>query len=393
MKKYKNFIHKYFVIGLILLLPVIITFLLTIVYLYKTKETLDVNKVVELQQKKDYIYGTGLKDDIYQYKMALAKKCPAKIMAFGTSRVLQFRKNFFTASFTNVGGSVPYINIGRIFLEESLKYNKPKIMIMGIDYWWFNEKFDNSKNVVSSYQPDMQSLVSTVIKYLYSGKIGKKEFIKTIFYNNDKKMTIYKPIGIVASKNSEGYLPDGSYLFTNLYTGENKVFKDRRFKDTLHRIENEGFRFEYASKVNPKALNELEKIREICKKNNIKLILFFPPFSQTVYDELNKRKEDYKYFKELHNYLDKNKIKYYDFTNPATFGSNDCESIDGFHGGDVAYARILLKIADKDETLNKYINRNYLEESIKKNKNHAVIFDANKYKFKETDFLGLGCKK
>ena len=86
----------------------------------------------------------------------------------------------------------------------------------------------------------------------------------------------------------------------------------------------------------------------------------------------------------------------FDYHDPKIIHSNDCEFIDGFHGGDVTYQRILLDMAEKDESLKSYVDMNILKKSINKNSNKTLtIFksEKNMYLRHEIDFLEIGCKK
>ena len=91
MNIYKKFLINTIINFTVLLSILVIPFIFVSIYLYKTKEIFDTNKIAEMQQKGDYIYGPGLKDEMYAYKIALIKKRPTAIMTFGSSRVLQFR--------------------------------------------------------------------------------------------------------------------------------------------------------------------------------------------------------------------------------------------------------------------------------------------------------------
>lgn len=72
--------------------------------------------------------------------------------------------------------------------------------------------------------------------------------------------------------------------------------------------------------------------------------------------------------------------------------NDNCEFIDGFHGGDIFYARILRNMAEKSQTLMPYVNILYLNEIIDSHAGKVFSKDNISY-FYEQDFLSLGCKK
>ena len=76
----------------------------------------------------------------------------------------------------------------------------------------------------------------------------------------------------------------------------------------------------------------------------------------------------------LHAYMDETEcmcrtldIPWFNFTDLATTGGSDDETVDGFHGSEVAYARITY-LMGKDKTLANYVNNEKLEYAI----NHPI---------------------
>ena len=78
---------------------------------------------------------------------------------------------------------------------------------------------------------------------------------------------------------------------------------------------------------------------------------------------------------------------------PKNIGSFNCEFIDGFHGGDVTYAKILLALATQNKKLTVLLNLNYLSRIISLYHGLAFIPDKQVTLKKEIDFTQLGCKK
>jgi hypothetical protein len=68
--------------------------------------------------------------------------------------------------------------------------------------------------------------------------------------------------------------------------------------------------------------------------------------------------------------------------------------VDGFHGGEVTYARLLLRLSKKHPTLANNLKLEQLNQWVNQYKGHAQIpFEPEKLKYKEVDFLQIGCKK
>lgn len=88
----------------------------------------------------------------------------------------------------------------------------------------------------------------------------------------------------------------------------------------------------------------------------------------------------------------------YDFHDIRKAESTDCECIDGFHIGDVAYQKILLKILKQnpDSVLSKYVNTGLIGLMAREHTGKVMaVFEADqdKFNYREADFLKLGCQK
>ncbi len=106
------------------------------------------------------------------------------------------------------------------------------------------------------------------------------------------------------------------------------------------------------------------------------------------------KKFNYSYIGDLKRKFHNAGIKLYDFTDPSKIlDTSDCEFIDGFHGGDVIYAKILKYIASHEPDLADYIQHHYLEKVISAYTGLSMIPNPKITLKSEVDFLCEGCKK
>ena len=120
------------------------------------------------------------------------------------------------------------------------------------------------------------------------------------------------------------------------------------------------------------------------------MIVLTTPLAPSVYNMLIQDKDQrFSYLYSFSNFAIKNNI--YNFFNPQTLTTTDCEFYDGFHGGDVVYARILSQISKENSMLAHFVNLSKIQQIINSKKGHAYSGDLTHWK--ETDFLELGCKK
>ena len=361
--------------------------------LLKAKEDFSLQEAVKFQLEQNAIYNF-LSNDMFKYKLELIKNIKPKIIALGSSRVMQFREESFNTSFITTGGAMNYLNEGYLFLQEMKKIHKPEIIILGLDFWWFNEKFYQPKvfDQQEKKEIDIKSKINQTLSMVIKGEISFDIFEYILKDTND--ITSYQNMGLRSLKYSNGFRKDGSYQYSNFILGDEKN-SDIKFSNTYDRINNGNSRFEYANHVSKERVEIFDEIIKFAKDNDIKLILFIPPLANEVIEKMSSLGDKYNYVSEFRKLVKDTDIENYDFHDMRDYYKDSCEFVDGFHGGDVTYQRILKKMYDQNSSLSKYLNIDLIRKSIDDNKGKTLtIFDKSKYKvYKENDYLELGCVK
>lgn len=361
--------------------------------LLKAKEDLSLQEATKFQLEKNAIYNY-LNLDRFKYKLELIKNIKPKIVAIGSSRVMQFREESFNTSFITTGGAMHHLNEGYLFLQEMKKIYKPEIIILGLDFWWFNEKLDQPRvfNYLNKTEIDIKAKINQTLSIILKREIDLDIFEYILKDTND--ITNYQNIGLRSIKYSNGYRKDGSYQYSNFILGDEKN-SDIKFSNTYDRINHGNSGFEYASHISKERVEIFNEIIKFAKDNDIKLVLFIPPLANEVVEKMNSLGDKYNYVSEFRKLVKSTDIENYDFHDMRDYYKDSCEFVDGFHGGDVAYQRILKKMYDQNSSLSKYLNIELINKSISENAGKTLtIFDKTKYKiYKERDFLELGCVK
>ena len=395
---YNNFLYYVLLFTIICFIPVI----LNILFLYNAGENSGFDEIVRLQINNNAIYGTSLNQNTFLYKLDMVKIVKPVIIALGSSMVMQFREESFLCSFVNCGGAMKNLKEGRLFIEKMLLFHKPKLIIVGIDFWWFNQNIEQSKDFSYHDNNGKTLTINKLIKpfaYIWEDKITIKDYLNILLNRRqENNITKYYNIGLRAIKTAEGYRKDGSMLFSSILFGCNKGFADKNFKDTLGRIKEGTRKMEYGKNISTESIAEFYRIVKLCKDHNIDVIYIIPPLSYTAYNRMQSMVSEYSYVSKLRNYikLSLKNYEFYDFQNILDVGSDDCECIDGFHCGDVTYQKILLKICQNNPNsiIIKYLNIDLIKNTVIKYKGRALsLFNDNKFKLKEVDYLGIGCKK
>lgn len=389
-------VRKYLTLYFTLLGVVAALVLIQIAFMKRTYELTDYSDIIEEQQNENAIYGSSLNGYAFFYKLKLALHRKSEILALGSSRVTQFHDRMFNTSFTNAGFGMRYLEDGNEFIRKTLAVYTPKVMIINIDFWNFNDEFPSFPGHGNDSETKItQTKIYSIFEWLISGKLPLGTYFKlwtqTPFYNSFTKVPL---MGIFAASNGTGYRPDGSYLHTRYYMGalDNR---DEKFQHTLSKIDQGIDFFMYADRVGNKKWNYFLETLKLLEDRGVKIVLFLPPIVPTVF---NKMMESGKYalYQELQEKLKSLPYEFYDFTDITRLGSNECECTDAFHGGVILHYRMMLDLLKQnpDSVLSQYLNTKYFKQMINQYPGLTAPPDfMEESNFEEQDFLKLGCVK
>jgi len=331
--------------------------------------------------KTKYLIGYAYNENNYNYlKWKSLVLLPVNnVLAIGSSRVLQFRDKMFNTSFYNAGYSISSINDFVPFLKSLPKEKYPQYIIVGIDQWMFNKKWDNLSKIVSieTWSSSFSKIPNfKVIKNIWLDLIFNKT--KLIYDGNDNK-EITK-IGLNSYVNNSGFRNDGSFYYGSQIEKllkNDSTASDFKYKDTFERINTGTKRFEYGESVNKDALNELDNFLNYCSCHDIYVVGFLPPFADKVNEKLKQSK--YNYIDEImpkaQEFFNKYNFELYNFSHLCDIESGDEETIDGFHGGELAYLKILIKMIESNSKLKNVSNIVKLKEDLVNAKNRYFVYE------------------
>jgi hypothetical protein len=361
--------------------PVIFIFSVVLLPLYSSHEYLyDIKQTIS--QNKKYLIGYAFNENNYRFlKWSVMNNDPKrKVIALGSSRVLQFRDEMFTERFYNVGYTITSVNDLLPFMKSIPKDKYPKYLILGLDQWMFNANWDDLQNTNSEdywassyeYSPSIVTLKRTIYGLL-------KEEIN-FYYNSSLQENVFK-IGLSAHGKSAGIRNDGSMNYgsrINYLDGFNDEYDfSLMFGDTYKRIEKGNRRFEPGFEVGQKHVQVLISFLDFCKMNNIIVVGFLPPFAQSVYSRMLESK-NHNYINQIYNKLsphfDALGFELYDFTDGEKINSKNTEFIDGFHGGERTYQRLLIEILRQGSALNTVCDSDKLIEDLNKSQSRYLVY-------------------
>jgi hypothetical protein len=323
--------------------PSLVVVVLFSSFLIMSNEIYHFETIVKTQQL-DELYGIAFSDRNVEYKLHNLLKRDPELVIIGTSRVMQFRSGMFDEYVTyNAGGIVRNISHFRPLLYKLISDgNPPKLVIVGLDQYFFNESWHQINPADVSYLNQLHykpNLVFPDRRKLFEAFVSDPGvFLSGSIFKSDN-------LGLLGRVYNQGFRVDGSYYYGRYYDlGMNN---DTDFIDTIYRIENGVSRFQYADNYNPRAVKELEAFLLLANQHEIFVIGFMPPYAPTI-NELMSLTGNYEYINkvtlEINSLFEQYGFKYFDFTTMGNTKDNDF--VDGFHGDEMVYGLIAREIID-----------------------------------------------
>ncbi len=363
---------------LILGFPFLILLSVPGLVLFSSRELVSFKTITRIHNSnEDLLIGPAYSNPDKYMKLNSTLERKPKVLALGSSRIMQVRSRFFKDStqFYNAGGGIEKIRQFNFFINKLKTEDQPEILIIGLDQYFFNSSFDDlsQKNFESDYK-DNSSPLSYLFDNCFSiwGRVIKNKIsVFGIFERNDKS------VGLNAILNENGFNHDGSYYYGTRYTHPEE-FIDYGFKDTYQRIQTGVKRFQYGTQVNENAIASLNEFLKNCKERKIHVIAFLPPYAPSIVHKMRGLESKYSYIDKIGTrcrpYFADKDFKILDFTDMSFLGMSDENYIDGFHGSDKVYLRILMELAKADEKLSAYCDQRYLDSLYSHSRSQLQVF-------------------
>ncbi len=362
----------------IFITPLLLLLTIPTCILWKSKENFyTIDQLITGNQK--YLIGYSYNEHNYHYlKWAcLDKKEKKTIWALGTSRVLEFRAKMFDSGFYNAGNTISGINDFVPFMKNIPVNKYPSYLLIGLDQWMFNTSFNSSSPArpVSFWEnsftcfPGLPATYQWMYADLFRGKYHRPAL--------EQQDSLFK-VGLNAVINHKGFRNDGSIDYGNQVTKllhNDPTADDYLFSENLGRIGRNSRYF--GNDVDEKSLGTLNEILAFCSMHHIKVIAFLPPFADIVYSKMIQSGK-YNNMKLIYNSVRPLFEQYgdeiYDFSHNALCGSDDAESIDGYHGSELTYQRLLIAMLEAGSALNRVTDVKRLKHDLSHPINRYCIY-------------------
>lgn len=330
------------------------------------KEDYTEKEIIENYQ--NVLYGSTVKTgSLIKFKI-IEEKQPA-VVAIGSSRVMQFRADYFkNADFYTMGGTSGSIEEAQETFNRIKSVYVPQIVILGIDLWWLNPKVDHRSHLEE--REKIYNSKSMQYFQLFSYLKDDTDMRMVLFNTSTIKDRDYLGnrinVGLSAAVKSNGFrLSDGSYQEGEIIAQNPSL--ETKLSDIYQRMDKGNRFFNWNQDIDYDELKKLKQLIQDMKSNGVHVVVFLPPFPNEIYSAMCHDEHYSTFLSEFEKSLDdlctEEEVYFANCSNLAWLGASDNECIDGFHGSETAYARIIYKMLE-DEKLSNFVNKEFLEECI-----------------------------
>lgn len=363
-------------------------------FLNRVNETIGPVSAAQMQDSRGDLYGPALVYRPFAYKLERYRLKQPEILIVGSSRAMPFAGEVFTSSMINAGGAANTLDQAIAFTREAIAVHKPKSILITLDFWWFNPNRDDEIDATGDLSDEVEISLTqllTPLEWMVDGKLHVASLLEGMLPFS----SLPPGIGAFAKFGGRGWDVYGRYDYGTLLDG-GMASDDRQFKRTLKRLQSAKKSSKLNVRVGPSAdsVAALGGLLSELEAQSVDVTLVLPPLAGPVLKAISED-DDNRLLPLWRDAMNRLGARVFDFTDPATIGSADCEFVDGFHGGEVTYMRILDAIANFGGSfLARAIDRDMVASLIESNVGHARVAELRPGNMPaEVDFLDLGCDK
>jgi hypothetical protein len=319
--------------------------------LWRAGETWPLERVIRYQETHPRSFFARLMIDqgTFRYKYLQVLRQRPKILVLGSSRMMQFRAEMFgqqASHFYNGAGLVHSVEDLEVLFDRLPTEATPKILILGIDFWWLNpnEKREANDAFVRGADEDgtfrWQGHANALSQFLCHLD-SLVELVRTA------KRRDPDAIGLQAIFHRQGFRRDGSKRF-HFKVPTTPEEWSRRFpsKEFAERdILGGGPHFAFADGISAQLLGQLRLTLEKIKTRGVLVIGYSPPLLAEWAHLVLEAPRQKEYWRDFHENVPKMfrelGIPLFDVKTPADLGLDDRYMRDGYHAHDTFNLHVL----------------------------------------------------
>jgi hypothetical protein len=329
--------------------------------LWRVGETWPLQRAIRFQEtnpRSFFARGT-LDQGTFRYKYLQILRRHPEILLLGSSRMMQFRAEMFgrqAPTFYNAGGIIHSIEDLHTFLERLPADATPKIVILGVDFWWLNP--NEKKESIDSFA------VGVEVEGTYSwqghanalaGYVRHPESLRALFAESFGSKFDRNAIGLAAVEHRQGFRPDGSKRFEIKLPATAEEWRHRLpGKKTVNKdILGENFPFAFAEGVPSSLLEQLRSVLLKFKERGVFVIGYNPPIASewaALVSTSPRHKEFWKqYHEKVPEVFRSLQFPFVDVITPQQIGLDDRYMRDWYHGHDPFDMEMLRRFCEEPQ--------------------------------------------
>ncbi|MDG2033424.1 MAG: hypothetical protein P8J29_05775 [Rhodospirillales bacterium] len=315
------------------------------------------------------LWGPAFGQQHATYKLARSIYLKPEIIVLGSSRVTQFRDYMAPGNLKIYNASLAASSLSGAYryVTSLIPKHRPKLILLGIDPWWFDPVFDKKHHPPLSTKFNIRPLISNTINAALDIKVLRTLMADEINRDFDV-LGGRKPVGYNASSQSRGFRPDGSYQYGSILLANPLTpnimgmgYK-ANFKFYINETKMFRGRMKYVGEVSRKQVDLLTKIINFTRSNDVNIILFFPPMASALFSTVQDLPKQRKYFDNIRKTVKRTarvtETEFYDFHNLGNLGIYDRHTLDALHVDEIATLAVLDAMVTKSKVLGQFYGDN-----------------------------------
>jgi hypothetical protein len=356
-------IGKFTLRFLLFLSPFLVTVIICEFKLYELGETIPVDMVLTAQmaENSEIEFMRGIVSQDYNvYKMQGIRYHKPDLLVLGSSRVMMFRSFHFidSTSFYNAGGilqcAADVEEFSKLICDGKL--NLPKIIVIGIDPWWFKRDMDRTETWLDDYNLVDHAKLFSERPRTYFKLITNRDILNAPVIESEN-------IGAYSKIKGSGFRKDGSKsIESEVIDGylKNPKYIDRENPPIRDRIK-QGLTNRFSPAIpDEKTLDRTIAALQKITKAGVKIVVYFPPFSTESMDLLNQSEKHFEWW----NFIQQTAFPAFRIASdyiintecPRDYNLKDDYFLDGFHPSEVFIGYQLQEHSKRSELLRQLIN-------------------------------------
>ena len=377
--KYSTDIKMFVKIFSLFLVPVAVLTGVAIFFAVYAGEIQPLRRVVDKQAEggAEYVFARQIIErETVKYKYLSVMRQRPEILAVGSSRVLELRKEMFGKGsvFYNAGSMASSLMDLVDFVNALPQEYAPEVIIVGIDTWWFDVQYLRHRGFTDALSAPEE--VYNWRAYLYASRYVLSRLIihPTYAFTLIKGIDPFgggRAVGIDAIEHGNGFRNDGSRQYAG-YISEMRrdmTYVDREVPPIIERVREGYDPFSFGSSFAEAGPAILDEFLTLARARGITVVGIAPPFSTEVYAAMSNSH----YASFLQSFKQNvavvfasHDIHYFDFSDLKSVGIQDVYMLDGEHPTETGVALMLMDVWKETCPEGIFKNCNEMQEELAK---------------------------